>query len=51
MDFLVLIKKPHVLYQKGAQGIFNQLRFRIKYNSSISKWLDNFLDNYFLKKL
>tara|TARA_B100001029_G_scaffold23818_1_gene16469 strand:+ start:4444 stop:5142 length:699 start_codon:yes stop_codon:yes gene_type:complete len=49
--FLVLIKKPHVLYQKGAQGIFNQLRFRIKYNSSISKWLDYFLDNYFLKKL
>jgi len=24
---------------------------RLKYNKSISNWLDNFLDNYFLKKL
>ena len=49
--FLVLIKKPHVLFKKGAQNFFYQLILRIKYNYSISKWLDNFLDNYLLKEL
>ena len=49
--FLVLIKKPHVLFKKGAQNFFYQLILRIKYNNSISKWLDNFLDNYLLKEL
>jgi len=49
--FLVLINKPHVLFKKGAQNFFYQLILRIKYNNSISKWLDNFLDNYLLKKL
>ena len=48
--FLVLIKKPHILFKKGAQNIFYQLWLRIKYNNSISKWLDDFLDNYFLKE-
>ena len=48
--FLVLIKKPHVLFKKGAQNIFYQLWLRIKYNNSISRWLDDFLDNYLLKK-
>ena len=43
--FLVLIKKPHILFKNGAQNIFYQLWLRIKYNSSISRWLDNFLDN------
>ena len=46
--FLVLIKKPHILFKKGAQNIFYQLWLRIKYNNSISKWLDDFLDNYLL---
>ena len=49
--FLVLIKKPNVLFKKGAQNFFYQIILRIKYNNSISKWLDNFLDNYLLKKL
>ena len=48
--FLVLIKKPHILFKSGAQNIFYQLWLRIKYNSSISRWLDNFLDNYLLKE-
>tara|TARA_B100000315_G_scaffold95511_1_gene87694 strand:- start:569 stop:1267 length:699 start_codon:yes stop_codon:yes gene_type:complete len=48
--FLVLIKKPHILFKNGAQNIFYQLWLRIKYNSSISRWLDNFLDNYLLKE-
>ena len=48
--FLVLIKKPHILFKNGAQNIFYQLWLRIKYNNSISKWLDDFLDNYFLKE-
>ena len=48
--FLVLIKKPHVLFKKGAQNIFQQLILRLKYNKSISKWLDLFLDNYLLKE-
>lgn len=47
--FLVLIKKPHVLFKKGAQNIFYQLYLRIKYNNSISKWLDSFLDDYLLQ--
>tara|TARA_Y100000590_G_C15603720_1_gene971133 strand:- start:198 stop:896 length:699 start_codon:yes stop_codon:yes gene_type:complete len=48
--FLVLIKKPHILFSKGAQNIFYQLQLRIKHNKSISNWLDNFLDNYLLKQ-
>ena len=44
--FLVAIKKPKVFFKKGAQNIFYQLIFRIKYNRSISKWLDHFLDEY-----
>ena len=49
--FLVLIKKPHILFKNGAQNIFYQLWLRIKYNNSISRWLDDFLDNHLLKKL
>ena len=48
--FLVLIKKPHIFFKKGSQNIFSQLFLRFKYNNSISKWLDIFLDNYFLKQ-
>jgi len=47
---LVLIKKPHILFKNGSQNIFYQLWLRIKYNHSISRWLDNFLDNYLLKE-
>ena len=45
--FLVAIKKPKVFFKKGSQNIFHQLVLRMKYNRSISKWLDNFLDEYF----
>ena len=48
--FLVAIKKPNVFLKKGAQNIFYQLFLRIKYNKSISKWLDNFLDDYLIKQ-
>ena len=48
--FLVLIKKPHILFKNGAQNIFYQLWLRIKYNNSISRWLDDFLDNHLLKE-
>ena len=47
---LVLIKKPHILFKNGAQNIFYQLWLRIKYNHLISRWLDDFLDNYLLKQ-
>ena len=48
--FLVLIKKPNVFFKKGSQNVIHQLILRFKYNNSISKWLDIFLDNYFLKQ-
>ncbi len=48
--FLVLLKKPNLFFKKGSQNIFYQLFLRIKYNNSISKWLDIFLDNYLLKQ-
>ena len=47
--FLVLLKKPIILFQNGAQNIIYQLFLRFKFNRSISLWLDNFLDNYLLK--
>ena len=47
--FLVLIKDPKKLFSKGSQSILYQLYLRFKYNKKISLWLDNFLDNYFLK--
>ena len=46
--FLVLIKKPKILFRKGSQNLFYQLYFRFKYNKSVSLWLDSFLDNYLL---
>ena len=46
--FLVLLKKPKILFQKGSQNLFKQLKLRFKYNKSISLWLDSFLDNYLL---
>ena len=46
--FLVLIKKPKVLFLKGSQNLFYQLYFRFKHNKSVSLWLDSFLDNYLL---
>ena len=48
--FLVLIKKPHILFSRGAQNLFYQFKLRLKYNKSISKWIDNFLDNYLLNQ-
>ena len=47
--FLVLMKKPSVFFTNGAQNIFYQIIFRFKYNKSISKWLDYFLDDYLLE--
>jgi len=46
--FLVLIKKPRILFHKGSQNLFYQLYLRIKYNKSISLWLDSFFDKYLL---
>ncbi len=46
--FLVLKKKPKILFQKGSQNIFYQLFLRFKYNKSVSLWLDSFLDKYLL---
>ena len=46
--FLVLVKKPKILFHKGSQSLFKQLKLRFKYNKSISFWLDSFLDNYLL---
>ncbi len=46
--FLVLIKKPKVLFLNGSQNLFYQLYLRLKYNKSVSIWLDSFLDNYLL---
>ena len=46
--FLVLIKKPKVLFINGSQNLFYQLYLRLKYNKSVSIWLDSFLDNYLL---
>ena len=46
--FLVLMKKPTILFRKGSQNLFYQLFLRFKYNKSISLWLDSFLDNYLL---
>ena len=48
--FIVLLNKPLTLFSKGSQNIFYQIIFRIKYNISISNWLDFFLDNYLLKE-
>jgi len=45
----VLSSSPGKLFVKGSQNILYQLFLRIKYNNRISKWLDTFLDNYFLK--
>ena len=46
--FLILIKKPKVLFINGSQNLFYQLYLRLKYNKSVSIWLDSFLDNYLL---
>ena len=47
--FLVLIKDPKKLFVKGSQNIIYQLYLRLKYNNKISLWLDDFLDNHFLR--
>ena len=47
--YFVIISKPKKLFDKGAQNIFIQLYYRLKYNKKISLWLDNFLDNYLIK--
>tara|TARA_B100000029_G_scaffold315840_1_gene308241 strand:+ start:1158 stop:1856 length:699 start_codon:yes stop_codon:yes gene_type:complete len=46
--FLVLKKRPKILFKKGSQNLFYQLYLRFKYNKSVSLWLDSFLDNYLL---
>ena len=46
--FLVLIRKPKVLFLNGSQNLFYQLYLRFKHNKSVSMWLDSFLDNYLL---
>ena len=46
--FLVLFKKPKILFHKGSQNLFYQLYLRFKHNKSVSLWLDSFLDNYLL---
>ena len=46
--FLVIIKKPKVLFLNGSQNLFYQLYLRLKYNKSVSIWLDSFIDNYLL---
>ena len=48
--FLVLLKKPLILFTNDAQNIFYQIFLRIKYNKSTSNWLDYFLDNYLLEQ-
>jgi len=48
--YFVLMHKPLILFKNGSQNIFYQLYLRIKYNRSISIWLDHFLDNYLLKQ-
>ena len=48
--FRVLLNKPLTLFTKGAQNIFYQILLRIKYNKSVSSWLDHFLDNYLLEQ-
>ena len=48
--YYVLSKNPRRLFVKGSQNIIYQIYLRIKYNNRISKWLDLFLDQYFLKK-
>ena len=40
--------KPRILFHKGSQNLFYQLYLRIKYNKSISLWLDSFFDKYLL---
>jgi len=46
--FLILKKKPKILFVKGSQNLFFQIYIRFKHNKSISLWLDSFLDNYLL---
>ena len=48
--YYVLSQNPRRLFVKGSQNIIYQIYLRIKYNNRISKWLDLFLDQYFLKK-
>ena len=47
--YYTFFSNPKKLFVKGSQNILYQLYLRIKYNSKISKWLDTFLDQYFLK--
>ena len=47
--YFVLLSNPSRLFVKGSQNLLFQLFLRIKYNNKISKWLDKFLDQHFLK--
>ena len=46
--FLILKKKPKILFREGSQNLFFQIFLRFKHNKSVSLWLDSFLDNYLL---
>ena len=48
--YYTLFSNPKRLFTKGSQNVIYQLFLRIKYSSKISRWLDSFLDQYFLKK-
>tara|TARA_Y100000741_G_scaffold344686_1_gene309504 strand:- start:266 stop:967 length:702 start_codon:yes stop_codon:yes gene_type:complete len=47
--YIVIFSSPNRLFVKGSQNLIYQMYLRIKYNNKISKWLDTFLDQYFLK--
>ena len=47
--YIVIFSSPNRLFVKGSQNLIYQIYLRIKYNNKISKWLDTFLDQYFLK--
>ena len=47
--YYVYLYTPQKLKVKGAQSIYKQILYRIKYNKGLSNWLEYFLDNYLLK--
>ena len=48
--YYTLLSAPHKLKDKGTQNIVKQITNRIKHNNNNVLWLNNFLDNYFLKE-
>ena len=47
--YRILLTNPGKLFVKGSQNLIYQIYLRIKYNNKISRWLDKFLDQHFLK--